>query len=179
MHFFYIFNFRTPLIISTWFSVNNLILWFQQCCWKQNSSIMKKIYIDWENFTIHEIRIFEKIMLLTRCIYNLFVYSICLLTKKKVLILSLFSSYFKNFAIFTGKHLCWSIFFNNVPTLRTPNLRSICKRLLLELFTKTCYSGYCNPIIYRWVIRSPRTLKRLLLYQNSAIFIASTSYNSL
>ena len=53
----------------------------------------------------------------------------------------------KNFANFTGKHLCWSLFFNKVanpqaPTqmcsceiskiLRTPILKNICGRLLIK-----------------------------------------------
>ena len=61
----------------------------------------------------------------------------------------------RNFAMFTGKHLCWSLFFNKVagPQLcnfikkrfqhrcftvnnakffRTPNLKNICERLLLN-----------------------------------------------
>ena len=36
----------------------------------------------------------------------------------------------KNFANFTGKHLCWSIFFNKVAGL-TPILKDISEQLLL------------------------------------------------
>ena len=53
----------------------------------------------------------------------------------------------KNFAIFTGKHLCWNLFFNKNASLqgpsfikkrlenflRTPVLKSICERLLLRV----------------------------------------------
>ena len=49
----------------------------------------------------------------------------------------------KIFANFTGKHLCWSLFFNKVACLqpasflrrasRTPILKNICKQLLLEV----------------------------------------------
>ena len=59
----------------------------------------------------------------------------------------------KNFAIFTGKHLCWSLFIKNRlqqrcflvnigKFLRAPILKNICKRLLLnrtvslKMFTK-------------------------------------------
>ena len=63
----------------------------------------------------------------------------------------------KNFVIFTGKHLCWSLFFNRNAGLQTRNfikkrlqhrcfldnaakfistaiLKNICERLLLEVF---------------------------------------------
>ena len=44
---------------------------------------------------------------------------------------------FKNFAIFTGKHLCWSLFLiklqDIVEFLITPTLKNICKGLLLFL----------------------------------------------
>ena len=68
----------------------------------------------------------------------------------------------RNFAIFTGKHLCWSLFLINfikkrlqhryfpeniVELLRTPIMKSICERLLLqiqkqppEVFYKKCFS---------------------------------------
>ena len=41
----------------------------------------------------------------------------------------------KNFAIFTGKHLCWSLFLiqNIAKFLRAPNLKSICEQLLLKM----------------------------------------------
>ena len=42
----------------------------------------------------------------------------------------------KNFAIFTGKHLCWNFFFNKKRLekfLRTLILKNICKRLLLRV----------------------------------------------
>ena len=53
----------------------------------------------------------------------------------------------KNFAVFTGKHLCWDLFFNKNASLqgpsfikkrlqkflRTPILKNICERLLLRV----------------------------------------------
>ena len=38
---------------------------------------------------------------------------------------------FKNFAIFTGRHLCWSLFLvAGLQVLRTPIFRNVCERLL-------------------------------------------------
>ena len=44
----------------------------------------------------------------------------------------------KNFAIFTGKHLCWRLFsIQNIPKFfRAPILKNICERLLLKMFMK-------------------------------------------
>ena len=42
----------------------------------------------------------------------------------------------KNFVKFTGKHLCWSLFFKNFKILGTPILKNISERLLL-LFAET------------------------------------------
>ena len=74
----------------------------------------------------------------------------------------------KNFAIFTGKHMCWSLFFikleewragtwNNAGTVNitkffiTPILKKICKRLLLATI-KTHYADCCknclHPCVY-------------------------------
>ena len=53
----------------------------------------------------------------------------------------------KKFAVFTGKHLCWNLFFNKNASLqgpnfikkglekflRTPILKNICERLLLRV----------------------------------------------
>ena len=49
---------------------------------------------------------------------------------------------FKNFAIFTGKHLFWSLQHRFFPVksakfLRTPILKNICERLLLNLLDTT------------------------------------------
>ena len=74
----------------------------------------------------------------------------------------------KNFAIFTGKHMCWSLFFitleewragtlNNAGAVNitkffiTPILKKICKRLLLATI-KTHYPDCCknclHPCVY-------------------------------
>ena len=37
----------------------------------------------------------------------------------------------KTFAVFTGKHLCWSFLVNITKFLRTPISKNICQRLLL------------------------------------------------
>ena len=39
----------------------------------------------------------------------------------------------KNFAIFTGKHLCWSLFLIKVKAFSTPISKSICEGLLLVI----------------------------------------------
>ena len=45
---------------------------------------------------------------------------------------------FKNFAIFTGKHLCWSFFLiqNIAKFFRAPILKNTCKWQLLKMFAK-------------------------------------------
>ena len=62
-------------------------------------------------------------------------------------------AFLKNFAIFTGKHLCWSLCLiklqafrhrcfpvNIAKIFRTPILKNICKRLLLfTVFANTCF----------------------------------------
>ena len=44
----------------------------------------------------------------------------------------------KNFAIFTGKHLCWRLFLiqNIGKIFRVPILKNICKRMLVKMFMK-------------------------------------------
>ena len=44
----------------------------------------------------------------------------------------------KNFAIFTGKHLCWRLFSiqNNEKFFRGNILKKICKRLILKMLMK-------------------------------------------
>ena len=46
---------------------------------------------------------------------------------------SIKKSILRNFAKFTGKHLCQSLFFNKVAGLRTPSLQNTPGRLLLHL----------------------------------------------
>ena len=62
-----------------------------------------------------------------------------------------------SFANFTGKHLCWSLFFNKVRGIfkvfsceiakfsRTPILKNICKRLLLKL-------SYDSMLVFRMLL---------------------------
>ena len=66
-------------------------------------------------------------------------------------VISIKKLFLKNYAIFTGKHLCWSLFFLfpeglqlyqkeapiQVTFLKTLILKNICKRLLVKLWPKT------------------------------------------
>ena len=44
---------------------------------------------------------------------------------------SIYKDISKNFAIFTGKHLCWSLFLIKLQAFR-PTLKNICEQLLLK-----------------------------------------------
>ena len=71
----------------------------------------------------------------------------------------------KNFAIFKGRHLCWSLFFNKVGGLQACNF--IKKRLQHSCFPVKIAKFLKTPIlknIYKWVLLSFRkTFKKLLL----------------
>ena len=56
---------------------------------------------------------------------------------------------FKNFAIFTGKKLCWNLFLiqSIKKFLWAPILRNICKRFLLKI--KNCWSGIFNCLFFQ------------------------------
>ena len=71
----------------------------------------------------------------------------------------------KNFAIFKGRHLCWSLFFNKVAGLQACNL--IKKRLQHSCFPVKIANFLKTSIlknIYKWVLLSFRkTFKKLFL----------------
>ena len=57
-------------------------------------------------------------------------------------------AFLKNFALFTRKHLCWSLFLiqNIAKFLRAPILKNICERLLLKM----CYETENLKIVHKF-----------------------------
>ena len=84
----------------------------------------------------------------------------------------------KNFAIFTGKHLCWNLFFNNSfikkrlqhrsflanieKFLRTPILKNICERLLPRVFLERFRTWTNNIRIEEDVFSKTKQTKNIL-----------------
>ena len=84
----------------------------------------------------------------------------------------------KNFAILTGKHLCWNLFFNNrfikkrrqhrsflaniEKFLRTPILKNICERLLLRVFLERFCTWTNNIGIEEDVFSKTKQTKNIL-----------------
>ena len=88
----------------------------------------------------------------------------------------------KNFAIFTGKHVCWNLFFNKNASLqgpsfikkrlekflRTPILKNICERLLLRVSLEP-FSIWSNNM-KKWRRRFLKNETKQKPFENSAIW---------
>ena len=84
--------------------------------------------------------------------------------------------FLKSFAIFTGKHLCWSLFFNTFASLRpatllkkTPTPVNIANILRTSLLQNTsggcfCFWNFCKPRKSSWVISRVKLLSSLLIF---------------